>query len=352
MSSCGSCLKGFANNAYRVKCIVCVKEFHLNCHDLKKEDYLYMRDNQKTYTCPSCTKSRRGSLSSQDSLGDKAEGKGSPLTTTRSTSDNVSTSQLLQAINSLREEVKSANIKFDKHVDTIKEELKDIKLHLNSYSDLITKNAEDIGQITTELSTLTNHHENMKIKCSALEARVVELEGLVQDNEQAPLNNSIEISGVPSLGDKDALDLVKLVGSALNVDISEQMINNCFRRRPTAASSDGGSIFLSFVRKTDKDAFMKASRGKRNLTSRDLGFLIGEANKIYINHSLTFAKRKVLNLTKTFKREHNYKFVWISNGNILVKKDEREPPILIKSPQDIKKLESKNGTPVTHNTPP
>ncbi|KAF6213562.1 hypothetical protein GE061_011282 [Apolygus lucorum] len=352
MSECGSCTKGFANNHYRVSCTACFKVFHLQCQKLKKEDYLFLKEQKSAFTCSGCVKSRRGSISSQESQesgsGDIQEGMSSPSSQNiPSTVGEISPGQLLSAINSLRAEVKSANVKFDKRYTEIREEMKDVKDHLNKYSDAIEKNTEKIDSLTAELSSMSDLFGGLNERCSSLEARVVELESQISDNDQLVLNNSVEISGIPSSNDKTALDLVKLVGAALGFDITDSMVNNCFRRRPNSASVNGGSIFLSFLRKIEKDCFMQASRQKRNLTSRDLGIIEGDASKIYINHSLTFAKRKLLNSVKTFKRENNFKFVWISNGNIFLKKDENAQPLLIKTTQDLLKNDRLGRSPRT-----
>ncbi|KAF6204529.1 hypothetical protein GE061_002871 [Apolygus lucorum] len=340
--NCGNCSKGFANNAYRVKCLACCKVFHLPCQKLKKEDYLFLKEKRNSFTCSDCVKRRRGSISSQESQestgGENPEGRSSPTTHKDPTMDEVSTAQLLLAINNLRSEVNTANLKFDKRYTELREEMKDFKNHLNKYSDTIERNSEKMESLTSELSSVSEVFGGLSEKCSALETRVRELETQIADNEQSSLNNCVEISGIPVSDNENAIDLVKLVGSALNFEITNSMVNNCFRRRPTNnASSSGGSIFLSFSRKIEKDNFVKASREKQNLTSRQLGFIEGEASKIYINHSLTFEKRKLLHAAKMFKRDNNYKFVWIRNGNIFVRKDENAQPILIKTAHDLPK---------------
>lgn len=109
------------------------------------------------------------------------------------------------------------------------------------------------------------------------------------------------------------------------------------------ASQSPATIFVSFVRKIDKDKLMSAIRKRRNLTSRDLDFLDEvDPYKIYINHSLTQERRKLLAVAKNFKRENSYAFVWVRNGRIFIKKDEQSSAILIRSSRDLKNLKSKN----------
>lgn len=62
---------------------------------------------------------------------------------------------------------------------------------------------------------------------------------------------------------------------------------------------------------------------------------------IFINDSLTKLQRKLLNDTKLFKNEKKYKYVWVKNGRILLKKDDESRTITIKSRGDLDDVKAK-----------
>lgn len=58
-------------------------------------------------------------------------------------------------------------------------------------------------------------------------------------------------------------------------------------------------------------------------------------NKILINERLTKDKRILFANTRSTAKEKNYKFVWITNSDILIRKDENSKIIQIKSCKDL-----------------
>ncbi|CAB0015892.1 unnamed protein product, partial [Nesidiocoris tenuis] len=327
---CGFCLKGFSNNAYRLICNQCLLPFHLDCQNLKKEDYAYYKESKKPFFCCRCNKGRRGSLPTAENSGDdKSEAGESPDVA------EPTMSQLLK-------EIRALSKSYANHTSEYKHELKDLKDHLNKYSDAIERNTDTINRLCSDVSAMSESIGEVKQRCTILEKKVTLLEGLIWDNEQSALNNCVEIAGVPEVEGENVIQIVTTIGAALKVEIPELMISNCFRRASPAHSNQFGQIFVSFLRKTDKDKLIKASRMQRNLTSRDLNFISGESSKIYINHSLTFNKRKLLNAAKIFRQENHFKYVWVKNGNIFVRKDEGTKAYLIRTTDDLKNEALKN----------
>ncbi|KAG8240487.1 hypothetical protein J6590_108349 [Homalodisca vitripennis] len=85
--------------------------------------------------------------------------------------------------------------------------------------------------------------------------------------------------------------------------------------------------------------FLAKRRQKRNLNSRDLGFMDGEVTPVYVNESLTPAKRKLLNAARVIKKEKQFTFLWVKNGRIFMRKTEGERFVIIDSEKDLGKLE-------------
>lgn len=59
---------------------------------------------------------------------------------------------------------------------------------------------------------------------------------------------------------------------------------------------------------------------------------------IYMNERLTKLRRTLFYQTKIATTTKNYKFIWVSNGDILMRKNENSKILKIKSSQDINTL--------------
>ncbi|KAF6207968.1 hypothetical protein GE061_016417 [Apolygus lucorum] len=331
---CNSCRKGFAHNAYKMKCSVCKGVFHLECVNFKKEDYLFHKDSQTPWNCKGCLKVKR--LSSRDDSIDSR----------KSASDDDGESDLKQIILSFRKEVTLANKDMKRELSNNSSDIKDLKEHLNTYSDYIKENTDAIGALRAELASLREQNEQLRTHNDVLQKKVNALEAQVVDNEQNALAKVVEISGIPSTTNENVVDIVKSVCRAVEFDMSESMFDNCFRRRPSPKSNFPGIICLSFIRRLDKDAFISATRRKRDLSTHDVGIdTRGDPSRIFINQSLTYHKRQLLNRAKVFKKEHQFKFVWIRSGSVMIRKDENSTIYEVRKADDLDKILSKNGQP-------
>lgn len=57
--------------------------------------------------------------------------------------------------------------------------------------------------------------------------------------------------------------------------------------------------------------------------------------RIYINEHLTKVRRHLLYKTKEVAREKHYKYVWINEGDILIRKDDQSKVIRIRELGDV-----------------
>lgn len=62
------------------------------------------------------------------------------------------------------------------------------------------------------------------------------------------------------------------------------------------------------------------------------------ASKIYVNNHLTKFRRLLFDKLKTLAKEKNYKYVWVSGMNILVRKEDNAKVFRINDENDLNKL--------------
>ncbi|KAF6208241.1 hypothetical protein GE061_016693 [Apolygus lucorum] len=346
---CCKCAKGFAHNAYKMKCEKCKGVFHLECVKFSKEEFLFFKEKGKNWLCQGCEKVKRQSMriDSIEIVGAKEGASSDTLEQEDELSAKADEEEegedLKKIILSFRREVTQANKDLRKQLSISAAEIKNIKEHLSTYSDYIKENTDAIMELRAELGSLREQNEILSTRNNLLENKIQLLESQFFEIEQDALAKTVEISGIAHRTDENIVDIVKAVGRAVVFDVNESMLDNCFRRRPSPRSNAPGVISVSFVRKLDKEAFVSAARMKRNLSTTDIGINNQDAsNRIYVNQSLTFNKRQLLNRAKAFKRDNHYKFVWIRNGRVMIRKDENSTIHEVKKQEELADILLKN----------
>ncbi|XP_045463884.1 uncharacterized protein LOC123673446 [Harmonia axyridis] len=155
-------------------------------------------------------------------------------------------------------------------------------------------------------------------------------------DEQSKLNKNVIISGLPKIkeNNEENLNTVFRISEKLEVNLTKEVVT-CKRIGKGANSQ----LKVMFENEELKKKFMEAKK-KTNLNSSQPGFV--EKHPIYINHELTSENQLLFKNTRDFKRQYNYKFAWISQGRILLKKTETGRNIEINTEEDLNKLIQKN----------
>jgi hypothetical protein len=331
---CIMCNKGFAFNAYKCICISCNSTSHLKCiSDFNNsiEEYNKVKSVWQCLTC--VQESTKQAVSAPDkalSAGGQMSGPDRALSagghSGSADSGDVSLSVIMNEILSFRNEVKRTNADFKESMDKYSEWIVD-------NGRKIEEAANTIKQLVTDIDVIRQENVNLKKALSELTTKVEFL-------EQSSKDNTIEIQGIPFEPNENLIELVQKVSSAVNFACDPSMIDKCYRIRPTFGATDKpGSIVVRFVRNVDMQLFVKKRREKRNLNTRDIGFLQGNSSVIYVNNSLTPSKRKLLRAARLCRSEKHYTFVWVSGGRIFLRKNQGDPAIEIKREEDLEKLQ-------------
>lgn len=88
-------------------------------------------------------------------------------------------------------------------------------------------------------------------------------------------------------------------------------------------------MIVKFLQRDKREEVFKkckhlAGKNIRHLPSlqTEIGESISRSNKIYINESLTGYRKRLFRRIKEYKRKNNVKFLWTSNGKIMLKASE------------------------------
>lgn len=303
MAVCGVCNKGLGNRI-KVSCSDCEKDFHGGCVKMTKADIDYLENENLLWRCDPCSITRRSSLRLE----------------TQATEGSLSLQDIMKAIEELKGEQK--------------ETLRDIN---NSYEVLNNKLDDNTGAIqqnTEKLNEYIGLINALKEENAQLKGKVSDLESRIDEMEQYSRKNCIEIHGVPA-NDSNVIDKVKDVGKALGMDISDQMIDNCHLLGRKKDSDRPPGIIVKFVRKIDAEDMMRRKKEKK-LSTRHLG--LQTDTPIYINESLSPARRRLFAMAREVKAKKQYKWLWARSGKIFLRKEDKGPVSIIKSQADLANL--------------
>lgn len=90
---------------------------------------------------------------------------------------------------------------------------------------------------------------------------------------------------------------------------------------------------MKFVKRLDKQILLQKRRVNRTISTVQMGY--PTTSPVCINESLTFLLVKIYAAAREIKKEKNYRFLWMRDGKILLRKEENSPVIVLTKLEDI-----------------
>ena len=211
-----------------------------------------------------------------------------------------------------------------KQFDDLTEVTKDTKKHIHDQQ----------GQTKIQECTFMNFKEE-----------VHQLQIDVDEVQQYLRRDCLEIVGIPELTNENPAKIVKEVCSMIDIDLKDHEISTAHRLPDTKSTKN--RLIVKFVQRDTKHKIYKSKKNLKGKTTKNIpSFKNNEtakskpATKIYINESLTFNRKRVLNKANNFKKANDYKYIWTSNGKIYLKENEQEPTYSFTTMDEFSKFES------------
>lgn len=306
---CGVCEKVITARASKgkVQCKDCNGMFHGSCVNLSQDDVDYMVAENSIWRCPPCQKIRRVSLR------DEAKEIGA---------DRVSNEDMIKFLQEMKEELKTHTNKQLKSLEA------DLGKSVENCHEKITELIKTVSEQSSALKEFEKLFDAMKQENTTLRAKVRSLEQQLDDTDQYTRINCLEINGVPETNNENVVEIVQTIGKVLQVTVSAEDIDACHRLGPKQDGRRRG-IIVKFVRRHMKEEMLRKRKIKRNLNTSDIGMASGPAEVVYMNESLSPARRKVLNAARSLRKEQGFTFVWVKNGKVFLRKDEGSKAIML-----------------------
>lgn len=224
--------------------------------------------------------------------------------------------------------------------------------HINNNINRINEN---INTINIQISKLNEENKLKDEKIKDLENKVIEItrknkseiDEKINKLDQRNIINNVEILNVPE-SCNNAREAVLEIARASNYAISNSDIVDAYRTKTKK------KIIAKFSSLIIKREFMKRARVS-NLKAADITNIakttqnknnnnnnnnknIHSNKKIYVNEQLTEMNNKLFWNARKKAKEINWKFVWVTEGKIMMKKDESSSITYISKISDIVSL--------------
>lgn len=326
MAKCHSCEKILNKKTTILECSRCQKVVHATtvCSGLSSKQLTALKVAENLeWTCNDCNlnSSRKKSFVTLADYEEEEEDDGPHAGT------SVNVKQLLQ---DLRKEVKTI----------VTQEMRAVTTSLQYCSEKVDEFAESIDALTSKvkdmerkIAHLDNQNRSCLLKIEFLEQRNVDL-------EQQLLGDQVEISGIP---DSNDLDLPKHVEN-LVIKLGAPKDDILSVKRLPSRRTGSGPVLVRVRQESTRQHMISAARDI-TITAKDLlPNLSGPpaTEKIYVREALTHYLKNLLWQAKQ-ELKGAFKFIWVREGKVLVRKNENAKVYKLRSKNDIQNLLSNSN---------
>lgn len=331
-------------------CSKCKEMYHFACIGL--DENLMTPKKSSSWKCPTCvTQIPKGKKNDNTPVrnvnttrGNKRQAVNSPpisrrddLLTREDVSDIVQEiiqsqfNDMLSKLNSTLNE--ALNTKLKPIQNEISEMIKSME-HMNEQFEEVLKEHKNTQEA---LETLKIENMNLKTTVSDLNIRLNQL-------EQHSRAKNIELQCVPEKKHENLINIVTEIGKVIKCDINEKNIINCTRVAKIQRDTNRPrSIIVELSNSRLRDEMLAGiiKYNKTNPNNRLNSSLIGipgVKSMIYAAEHLSPANKSLHAATRIKAKQMQYKFIWVRNGRIYVRKNDESAFIWIKDTSFLDKI--------------
>lgn len=332
-------------------CTSCKDYYHADCVVARK-DWVPDSGFKATWLCPSCV--QRGPRDNKDetpiratSTKNKTVVDSSNVTTrpvrskskepvrSRGADTELQVVPLNEVRSIIREEIKLAVGGFEKSLKELRFEFTSLKESVNFISNQYDSVVKRVDEITAQLKSSPDISD-----CLAdIDSKLRSYERDLNEKDQWVRRSNVEIVGLPETKGENLIEIVSRVAKVGQFNINCQTdIDFVTRVAPMDKTiKKPKPIVVRFTSRYRKDEFLAKVRAVRDFKASDIG-LSRDFSRLYFNEHLTKTNKLLLQSAKKLANEKLYKYVWVRNCSIMVRKGDTSPVINIGSVLDLKKI--------------
>lgn len=189
---------------------------------------------------------------------------------------------------------------------------------------------------------------DLQSRCAAVDSLREENRDLrqrVNDLEQHSRLSNLEILGVPEAASENVTTIVETIGSAIGLPLSAADVDVAHRVKSSIAPAADGvrrprNIVVRFLSRQTRNKFLAASKAAKKQSPTTPGFVVpGVSERIFVNEHLSPENKRLLKLTRDAARSKGFKYNWVSQGSIFVRRNDKSKAVPIKSLSDLERLD-------------
>ncbi|XP_046683402.1 uncharacterized protein LOC124369441 [Homalodisca vitripennis] len=190
--------------------------------------------------------------------------------------------------------------------------MSDLRSTVQFVSDKLDESVRVMKDVKTEFAVLKKENENLRIKNISLTNEVAKLNEKVRALDQYSRKNNVEISGLPVTPQENVVELVKGVGTALEMEIDKKDISAA-HRVPTFRKDRHPPLIVQFVSRMTRDNIIGKFREKKKMTAQDVNASF-PTDSMYVNEHLSPDNKVFLSNLKARCKEIGYTYAWCRDG--------------------------------------
>lgn len=361
---CEACKGNITVTQKRIKCSNCVQLYHSECVNYNNES-----TSRSQWKCPDCIASQRkgGDNSNTPIRGAKTvkdlsinPPKNKEIAASTSSTDMCGQTSTSPSIAVSPDIGNTFSYKLSENSLVLQiENMLDVKLNLLKKDMIKEIKTSLIVEFRNELQAINTKYNELEILCTKVHDenedlrktldtlqtnliedrdKINELQSQINKQQQWARMSNIEIVGLPESPNESAADLVVAIANHAGISLQRNQVETAYRVRPMKkVEGRPKPIVAKLQTRMLKDQIIAGLRKTNGISTRDVG-LGGNNRKFFVNEHLTPENKQLLSSVKTHAKTKSYKFVWVRNCNIFLRKNEESPVITISSIKDIQKI--------------
>ncbi|XP_053623387.1 uncharacterized protein LOC128682599 [Plodia interpunctella] len=342
-SLCAGCRQKIIGRHITCSSEVCRKIYDVTCAKADK----ITRAELDAWICPECRASRRKTGDSSTPVRAVTYEDSDSVTHRKKTTTRLETPEPTETT-SVPGGIYQALYKEFKALRECFEEFKpEVYSRLDAINLALLENAKRLEVIESKQDTLERRQTDLDVKQQILEQRNQELEMTVKTLEvqmsslmQKGLRKEVEIMGIQENTTEQPAHLGFVIAAKIGVTLDPSDIEEASRAGPRRSTADLKDKYISrplvvrFAKTSVRDSFLKEARARRNLKSNDIVEGCPE-QRVYVNERLTTENRHLFRAARERANACDFKFCWVKNGSIYIRKKEGSPAVRIQSQNDL-----------------
>lgn len=312
MSICVMCTKSITKNSPGIACSgTCGSSFHANstCCEMSKIQLTTLKElTGARWSCSTCRKCPSQHQMSRTRSNDAGDGTATDIVIAAAADGSMK--DLLDALT--------------KNIESLRDSV-----------EFCSNKITDFEQKLSNIHKLSKNIDSLQFENTALKEKVSRMEKKLDNIEKFNRSYNIELQDIPETPNENLMDIANKVAIMLNFNLNTAMIDNIFRV-PSQVENKAKNIIIKFLSKLERDRFLSAANVARKGLQGKSGFNIGGvSNKFFINEHISPQTKLLFKEVREKAKTNNIKFVWVQNGNVLVRRSENTKIIAISRTDDL-----------------